>query len=75
MTVPIRAVTFDYWDTLYADGPTLERGVLGFAAIRTLLDTFGRSIPDDEFTALCLAADAERKHASTRTSGRGALAA
>ena len=55
----LRAVTFDYWDTLYADGPTLERGVLGFAAIRTLLDAFGRSLPDAEFTALCSAADAE----------------
>jgi FMN phosphatase YigB (HAD superfamily) len=32
----LRAVTFDYWDTIYTGAPAPERGALRQAAIRRL---------------------------------------
>ena len=55
----LRAVTFDYWDTIYTGAPAPERGALRQAAIRRLLATFDRVVPDEEFVALYRAAGAE----------------
>ncbi|MFL5560185.1 MAG: HAD family hydrolase [Gemmatimonadaceae bacterium] len=55
----LRAVTFDYWDTIYTGAPAPERGALRQAAIRRLFETFGRAIPDEEFVTLYRAAGAE----------------
>ena len=55
----LRAVTFDYWDTIYTGAPAPERGALRQAAIRRLFATFGRAVPDEEFVALYRAAGSE----------------
>jgi FMN phosphatase YigB (HAD superfamily) len=55
----LRAVTFDYWDTIYTGAPAPERGALRQAAIRRLFETFDRAVPDDEFISLYRAAGAE----------------
>ncbi|HEX2780211.1 MAG TPA: HAD family hydrolase [Gemmatimonadaceae bacterium] len=55
----LRAVTFDYWDTLYDGSTKPERVVLRQGAIRRLLAAIGREIPDDQFVALYRAAGAE----------------
>ena len=48
----LRAVTFDYWDTLYEGTTKPERVELRRQAIRTLLAAIGREIPDEQFAAL-----------------------
>ena len=55
----LRAVTFDYWDTIYTGAPAPERGALRQAAIRRLFATFERDVPDEEFVALYRAAGSE----------------
>src|SRR6476646_6693815 len=55
----LRAVTFDYWDTIYTGAPAPERGALRQAAIRRLFATFDRAVPDEEFISLYRAAGAE----------------
>ena len=55
----LRAVTFDYWDTIYTGAPAPERGALRKAAIRNLFATFDRAVPDEEFAALYRAAGVE----------------
>ena len=55
----IRALTLDYWDTLY-DAATLDvRVVKRSAAMRRLVAALGRELPDDEWGALYRASGAE----------------
>lgn len=58
MSAPIRAITFDYWDTVYAGHVVPERVARREGAIRRLLDAIEHPIPGD-FTALYRAAGAE----------------
>ena len=55
----LRAVTLDYWDTIYTGAPAPERGAVRQAAIRRLFETFDRAVPDEEFITLYKAAGAE----------------
>ncbi len=55
----LRAVTLDYWDTIYTGAPAPARGALRQAAIRRLFATFDRAVPDEEFITLYKAAGAE----------------
>jgi putative hydrolase of the HAD superfamily len=55
----LRAVTFDYWDTLYDGAPRSERVVLRQQAIRSLLQSIGHEVPVEQFSALYRAAGAE----------------
>lgn len=55
----LRAVTLDYWDTIYTGAPAPERGAVRQAAIRRLFETFDRAVPDEEFITLYRAAGAE----------------
>ena len=55
----LRAVTLDYWDTIYTGAPAPERGALRQAAIRRLFAAFDRAVPDEEFVTLYKAAGAE----------------
>ena len=48
----LRALTFDYWDTLYQGGALPERVALRRSAVGALLGAYGRSLPDDELRAL-----------------------
>jgi putative hydrolase of the HAD superfamily len=54
----LRAVTFDYWDTLYA-ARAAERATLRRAAIRRLLEGLGHPIDEAELRALYDAAGKE----------------
>jgi putative hydrolase of the HAD superfamily len=47
-----RAVTFDYWDTLYTGDVLAERVGVRQSAVRRMLADLGRSIEDEELTAL-----------------------
>ena len=58
MSAPIRAITFDYWDTIYAGHVVPERVARREAAIRRLLETIEQPVPEN-FTALYRAASAE----------------
>lgn len=49
---PLRAITFDYWDTLYAGAPLGERGAIRQKALRRMLVSIGHVIDDDEFLKL-----------------------
>jgi putative hydrolase of the HAD superfamily len=56
---PLRAVTFDFWDTLY-DGASLpERRALRQSAVRTMLERIGASLPDDTVHAAYVASARE----------------
>ena len=48
----IRAITFDYWDTLYEGGALPERVALRRTAVGALLGAYGRDLPDDQLRAL-----------------------
>ncbi len=48
----IRAVTFDYWDTLYAGDVLPRRLSVRQAAVRRILTDLGHAIEDDDFAAL-----------------------
>ena len=58
----IRAVTLDYWDTLYDSAAHPERKSLRWAALRRLLADLGLTVTDAEFEAhnRAAAAEAER---------------
>ena len=49
MTVPVRAVTFDYWDTLYAHEPVFDRLVARRTAVHQMLAAVGHDIAEEEF--------------------------
>ena len=51
MTRP-RAITFDYWDTLYTGAVLTERMTLRQTALRRLLTDLGHDIPEDRLHAL-----------------------
>ncbi|NUO65706.1 MAG: HAD family hydrolase [Gemmatimonadaceae bacterium] len=55
----LRAVTFDYWDTLYDGATTPERVALRQGAVRRLLAEIGHEISDADFTALYRASGVE----------------
>src|SRR5437868_10335713 len=48
----IRALTFDYWDTLYDGGRTPERVALRRTAVGALLGAYGRALPEEQLRAL-----------------------
>ena len=43
----IRAITFDYWDTLYEGGALPERVALRRTAVGALLGAYGRDLPEE----------------------------
>jgi putative hydrolase of the HAD superfamily len=49
----LRALTFDYWDTLYAGGALPARVALHRTAVGALLGAYGRDLPEDQLRALC----------------------
>ena len=57
-----RAITFDYWDTLYEGAALPERVALRHDAVRQLLHALGHPLPEPEFTELYRASgdEAER---------------
>src|SRR5690348_14398783 len=48
----LRALTFDYWDTLYEGGALPERVALRRTAVGALLGAYGRALPDDQLRTL-----------------------
>jgi HAD superfamily hydrolase (TIGR01509 family) len=48
----LRAITFDYWDTLYEGGALPERVALRRTAVGALLGAYGRAMPDEQLRAL-----------------------
>ena len=48
----LRALTFDYWDTLYTGAVLPERMQIRQTALRSMLTEFGHSLPDEELAAL-----------------------
>ena len=48
----IRALTFDYWDTLYESGRLPERVALRRTAVGALLGAYGRALPEEQLRAL-----------------------
>ena len=48
----LRALTFDYWDTLYEGGALPERVALRRTAVGALLGAYGRALPDEQLRAL-----------------------
>ena len=62
MTVPVRAVTFDYWDTLYAHEAIFDRLVARRTAVHQMLAAVGHEISEEDFFELYRSAhdEAER---------------
>lgn len=48
----LRAITFDYWDTLYEGGALPERVALRRTAVGALLGAYGRELPEAQLRAL-----------------------
>jgi putative hydrolase of the HAD superfamily len=48
----LRALTFDYWDTLYEGGALPERVALRRTAVGALLGAYGRALPDEQLRLL-----------------------
>lgn len=48
----LRALTFDYWDTLYEGGALPERIALRRTAVGALLGAYGRALPEEQLRAL-----------------------
>ncbi|MEO8623551.1 MAG: HAD family hydrolase [bacterium] len=48
----LRALTFDYWDTLYEGGALPERVALRRTAVGALLGAYGRALPEEQLRAL-----------------------
>ncbi len=48
----LRALTFDYWDTLYEGGALPERVALRRTAVGALLGAYGRELPEPQLRAL-----------------------
>ena len=57
--MPIRAVTLDFWDTLYESGPRPERSALRRAALRRLYEAVGSSLTDEQLAEVIAASGAE----------------
>ena len=72
----LRALTFDYWDTLYEGGARPERVALRRTAVGALLGAYGRDLPEPQLRALYEASghEAERwwseEHRGYRTDDR-----
>ncbi|MEO6525343.1 MAG: HAD family hydrolase [Gemmatimonadaceae bacterium] len=48
----LRALTFDYWDTLYEGGALPERVALRRTAVGALLGAYGRNLPEEQLRVL-----------------------
>jgi putative hydrolase of the HAD superfamily len=48
----LRALTFDYWDTLYEGGALPERVAMRRTAVGALLGAYGRALPEEQLRAL-----------------------
>lgn len=57
--VPLRAITLDYWDTLFSGEALGERAAFRQKALRQMMADIGCSITDDEFLNLYRASGAE----------------
>lgn len=57
--LPLRAITFDYWDTLYSGAGLPERGAIRQKALRQMMQEVGCTITDDEFQSLYKASGEE----------------
>ncbi len=57
--MPVRAVTFDYWDTIFIGASAPERAVLRQGALRRLLAAVGHSLADERLLEIYSAANAE----------------
>ena len=55
----LRALTFDYWDTLYEGGRLPERVAMRRSAVGALLGAYGRALPDEQLRALYEESDQE----------------
>lgn len=55
----VRAVTFDYWDTLYSHEQVLERLLVRRAAVYRMLQAVGHDISEQDFAAVYRAAHDE----------------
>jgi FMN phosphatase YigB (HAD superfamily) len=55
----LRALTFDYWDTIYEGAAKPERMARRQAALRRMLDRIGRPVSEEEFLTLYSASGAE----------------
>lgn len=56
---PLRAITFDYWDTLYDGSALAERAAFRQKAIRQMMGDVGCSVTDDQFLELYRASGEE----------------
>ena len=56
---PLRAITFDYWDTLYSGAGLPERGAIRQKALRQMMQDVGCNIADDEFQSIYRASGEE----------------
>lgn len=56
---PVKAVTLDFWDTLYTGASTPERVAMRRRAVGDLLAAYGRRLAGDELEALYLASARE----------------
>lgn len=72
----LRALTFDYWDTLYEGGRLPERVAMRRSAVGALLCAYGRALPEEQLKALYEESDAEanrwwsEEHRGYRTDDR-----
>ena len=48
----LRALTFDYWDTLYEGGALPERVALRRTAVGALLGAYGQAVPEEQLRTL-----------------------
>lgn len=55
----LRAISFDYWDTLYDGGGEPERARMHQRALCKLLAAYGRELPEEEVVELYLASGME----------------
>ncbi len=55
----LRALTFDYWDTLYEGGRLPERVAMRRSAVGALLGAYGRALPEEQLKALYEESDQE----------------
>jgi putative hydrolase of the HAD superfamily len=55
----LKAISLDYWDTLYDGTVSFERKEFRHTSLRPLLAAFGRELPDEEIAALDHAAGRE----------------
>ena len=66
----IRAITFDYWDTLYEGGALPERVALRRTAVGALLGAYGRDLPEEQRWAARNGGAARSRRSAASSAGR-----